>query len=161
MATTLAMPSEAELSQLSKNDLIGVVQRAVGRLQAQGTRLKKLAATVKDEAVDIGWGAVGYGTAALAGAGVGYWMGSIQRNIEDGAEGYDEESLLLLGFDKDLVAALGGAVAAYAMSKRKETKQYAPYMRMASMGALASWAGRMGYEYGMTPAEEEAQQQTA
>lgn len=159
---TLPMPSEAELSQLSKNDLIGVVQRAVGRLQAQGTRIKKMAASLKEEAVDIGWGALGYGTAALAGAGVGYWMGSIQRNIADGKEGYDEDSLLLMGFDKDLVAAVAGALGAYAMSKRKETKDYAAYVRMASMGALASWAGRMGYEYGMAPPEaEEGEQQAA
>ena len=115
---TLAMPSETELSQLSKNDLIGVVQRAVGRLQVQGTRIKKMAASLKDEAVDIGWGALGYGTAAIAGAGVGYWMGSIQRNILDGKEGYDEESLLVMGFDKDLVAALAGALGAYVMAKR-------------------------------------------
>jgi hypothetical protein len=158
---TLAMPTETELSQLSKNDLIGVVQRAVGRLQAQGSRIKKMAASLKDEAVDIGWGALGYGTAAVAGAGVGYWMGSIQRNILDGKEGYDEESLLVMGFDKDLVAAVAGAVGAYAMSKRKETKEYAPYLRMASMGALASWAGRMGYEYGMAPPEEEGEQPAA
>jgi len=170
---SLAMPSEAELSQLSKNDLIGVVQRAVGRLQAQGSRLKKMAASIKDEAIDAGMGALDYGTAALAGAGVGYWVGSIQRSIADGEEGYDEESLLVMGLDKDLVAALAAAGAAWYLSGRaskdkgsnnnKEMKSYAHYLRMAAMGALSAWAGRMGYEYGMKPpeAEEEATQSAA
>lgn len=162
---TLALPSEAELSQLSKNDLIGLVQRSVGKLQTQSSRIKKLAATLKEkgkeELVGIGLGALDYGAAAAGGAGVGYLVGSIQRKIADGEEGYDEDSLLFLGLDVDLAVAAGGALAGYFMAKKDEMRQYASYVKLAAIGALSSWAGRMGYEYGMTPPEEEAEQQAA
>jgi hypothetical protein len=158
---TLAVPSEAELSQLSKNDLVGVVQRAVAKLQTQGSRLKKLAASAKDMARSGALELADYGSAALGGAGVGLWMGSIQRKIQDGEEGYDAESLLVGGVDKDLAAAIAGAVAAYAMTKSDSTRQYSSYIKQASMGALAAWAGRVAFEYAMTPEEEEGAQQAA
>jgi hypothetical protein len=152
---TLAVPSEAELSQLSKNDLVGVVQRAVAKLQTQGSRLKKLAASAKDMAKSGALELADYGSAALGGAGVGLWMGSIQRKVLDGEEGYDEESLVIGGVDKDLAAAIAGAVAAYAMTRSDSTRKYSSYVKQASMGALAAWAGRVAYEYAMTPEEEE------
>lgn len=158
---TLPMPSEAELSQLSKNDLVGLVQRAVGKLQTQSTRLKKLAASAKDMAKSGALELADYGSAAIGGAGVGLWMGSIQRKIQDGEEGYDEASLLVAGIDKDLAAALAGAVAAYAMTRSEQTRKYSSYVKQASMGALAAWAGRVAYEYAMTPPEEEGAQQAA
>lgn len=152
---TLAVPSEAELSQLSKNDLVGVVQRAVAKLQTQGSRLKKLAASAKDMAKSGALELADYGSAALGGAGVGLWMGSIQRKVLDGEEGYDEESLVIGGVDKDLAAAIAGAVAAYAMTRSESTRKYSSYVKQASMGALAAWAGRVAFEYAMTPAEAE------
>ncbi len=152
---TLAVPSEAELSQLSKNDLVGVVQRAVAKLQTQGSRLKKMAASAKDMAKSGALELADYGSAAVGGAGVGLWMGSIQRKIQDGEEGFDEASLVIGGVDKDLAAAIAGAVAAYAMTKNDSTRKYSSYVKQASMGALAAWAGRVAYEYAMTPDEEE------
>lgn len=152
---TLAVPSEAELSQLSKNDLVGVVQRAVAKLQTQGSRLKKLAASAKDMAKSGALELADYGSAALGGAGVGLWMGSIQRKVLDGEEGYDEESLVIGGVDKDLAAAIAGAVAAYAMTRSESTRKYSSYVKQASMGALAAWAGRVAFEYAMAPEEEE------
>lgn len=56
---TLAVPSEAELTQLSKNDLIGVVQRAVTKLQSQRARLRKMADSAKSMAKS---GALGSGS---------------------------------------------------------------------------------------------------
>lgn len=158
---TLAMPSEAELSQLSKNDLVGLVQRAVGKLQTQGARIKKLAASAKDMAKSGALELADYGSAAVGGAGVGLWMGSIQRKVLDGEEGYDEESLLIAGIDKDLAAAIAGAVTAYAMTRSEQTRKYSSYVKQASMGALAAWAGRVAYEYAMTPPEEETEQAAA
>lgn len=155
---TLPMPSEAELSQLSKNDLVGLVQRAVGKLQTQSTRLKKLAASAKDMAKSGALELADYGSAAVGGAGVGLWMGSIQRKVLDKEEGYDEESLLIAGIDKDLAAAIAGAVAAYGMTRSEQTRKYSGYVKQAAMGALAAWAGRVAYEYAMTPDEEEQQQ---
>lgn len=155
---TLPMPSETELSQLSKNDLVGLVQRAVGKLQTQSSRLKKLAASAKDMAKSGALEIADYGSAAVGGAGVGLWMGSIQRKIQDGEEGFDEASLLVAGIDKDLAAALAGAVAAYAMTRSEQTRKYSSYVKQASMGALAAWAGRVAYEYAMTPPEEEGAQ---
>lgn len=155
---TLPMPSETELSQLSKNDLVGLVQRAVGKLQTQSSRIKKLAASAKDMAKSGALEIADYGSAAVGGAGVGLWMGSIQRKIQDGEEGFDEASLLVAGIDKDLAAALAGAVAAYAMTRSEQTRKYSSYVKQASMGALAAWAGRVAYEYAMTPPEEEGAQ---
>ena len=153
----LALPTEAELSQLSKNDLISVVQRTVSKLQTQGARIRKLSASVKGAAKTGALEVADYGSAALGGAGVGMWMGSIQRKVMDGEEGYDENSLLVGGVDKDLAAAIAGAAAAYAMTRSKNdaTRRYSSYVKQGAMGALAAWAGRTAYEYAMTPPEEE------
>lgn len=153
----LAVPTETELSQLSKNDLVSVVQRTVSKLQAQGARIRKLSASVKEAAKTGALELADYGSAALGGAGVGMWMGSIQRKILDGEEGFDENSLLIAGVDKDLAAAIAGAATAYAMTKSKSesTRKYSSYVKTGAMGALAAWAGRVAYEYAMTPPEEE------
>ena len=158
-----ALPTEVELSQLSKNDLISVVQRSVNKLQVQGARLRKLSASVKEAAKSGALELADYGSAALGGASVGLWMGSIQRKILDGEEGYDEDSLLIAGVDKDLAAAIAGAATAYAMTKSKNdsVRKYSSYIKLGAMGALASWAGRVAYEYAMTPPEEEEGGQAA
>ena len=149
-----ALPTEAELSQLSKNDLISVVQRTVSKIQSQGARIRKLTVSAKEAAKSGALEVADYGSAALGGAGVGLWMGSIQRKIADGEEGYDEDSLLIAGMDKDLAAALAGAFAAYAMTKSKSepTRKYSSYVKQGAMGALAAWAGRVAYEYALAPA---------
>ncbi|MEX1362162.1 MAG: hypothetical protein AB1Z98_03505 [Nannocystaceae bacterium] len=155
----LAVPSEAELTQLSKNDLVGVVQRAVAKLQSQRTRIRKLAESAKDVAKTGALELADYGSAAAGGAGVGMMMGTIQAKIAAGEEGYDEESLLIMGVDKDLAAAIAGAAAAYWMSTRAKpgepAHKYAHYVKQGAMGALAAWAGRVAYEYALTPDEEE------
>ncbi len=158
-----SLPTEAELSQLSKNDLIAALQRNVAKLQSQGSRLRKLSASVKDMAKTGALGAADYGCAAVGGAGVGLWMGSIQRKILDGEEGYDEDSLLIAGVDKDLAAAIVGGLAAYGMTKSKSepTRKYAVYVKQGAMGALAAWASRTAYEYAITPPEEEGGSQAA
>lgn len=156
----VAVPTEAELSQLSKNDLISVVQRTVTKLQSQSARIRKLSTSAKEAAKTGALELADYGSAALGGAGVGMWMGSIQRKITDGEEGYDEESLLIAGVDKDLAAAIAGAATAYAMTKSKNesVRKYSSYVKTGAMGALSAWAGRMAYEYAMTPPEEEEAQ---
>ncbi len=159
----LAVPSEAELTQLSKNDLIGVVQRAVTKLQSQKTRLRKLAESAKGMAKSGALELADYGSAALGGAGVGMMMGTIQAKILAGEEGYDEESLLVMGIDKDLAAAIAAAATAYAMtrSKNESAQKYSHYVKTGAMGALAAWAGRAAYEYALTPDEEEGAAQAA
>ncbi|MCA9652550.1 MAG: hypothetical protein KC501_21720 [Myxococcales bacterium] len=161
----LAVPSEAELTQLSKNDLVGVVQRAVAKLQSQRGRIRKLAESAKGIAKTGALELADYGSAALGGAGVGMMMGTIQAKIAAGEEGYDEESLLVMGVDKDLAAAIAGAAAAYWMSTRGKpddpSRKYAHYVKQGAMGALAAWAGRVAYEYALTPDEEEGGQQAA
>src|SRR5690606_26600933 len=62
---TLAMPSEAELSQLSNDVLVGLVKRAVGKLQTQGARIKELAASAKDMAKSDALELADYGSAAV------------------------------------------------------------------------------------------------
>lgn len=165
---SLAVPSEAELTQLSKNDLVGVVQRAVAKLQSQRSRIRKLASSAKEVAKSGALELADYGSAALGGAGVGMMMGSIQAKIAAGEEGYDEESLLVFGVDKDLAAAIAGAAAAYAISRKADAKKaddpahkYAHYVKMGAVGALASWAGRVAYEYALTPDEEQGGGQQA
>ncbi len=151
------MPTEAELSQLSKPALIQLTQSTISKIYKQGARIRKLSASAKDMAKTGALEAADYGSAALGGAGVGLWMGSIQRKVLDGEEGYDEDSLLIAGMDKDLAAGLAGVFTAYAMQKSKSepTRKYSTYVKQGAMGALAAWAGRVAYEYAMTPPEEE------
>ncbi|MCA9707871.1 MAG: hypothetical protein KDK70_18610 [Myxococcales bacterium] len=139
------------------------MQRSVNKLQVQGARLRKLSASVKEAAKSGALELADYGSAAVGGASVGLWMGSIQRKILDGEEGYDEDSLLIAGVDKDLAAAIAGAATAYAMTKSKNdsVRKYSSYIKLGAMGALASWAGRVAYEYAMTPPEEEEGGQAA
>ncbi|MCH9682856.1 MAG: hypothetical protein K0V04_15575 [Deltaproteobacteria bacterium] len=152
----LAVPSQVELAQLSKPDLIAAVQAAVKKIQSQGSRIKKLGAQTKavvqsEPAQEL----MDYGSAAISGAGVGMWMGSIQRKILDGEEGYTEDSLSIGGVPMDLAAALAGGATAYMLSRSDKTAPYARFAKGGALGALGAALGRMGYESALAPDEEQ------
>ncbi len=158
----LAVPTDAELAQLSKNDLIAIVQRSVGKLKAQKDRIRKLGHQVKEVSGIIaktpGVAELAeYGVATASGAMTGLMMGKIQRKIVDGEEGYTEESLMIGGVDKDLAAALSGALVSFACSRAPYAgvKKAGAYLKLASIGALSAWAGRAAYENALAPEEEE------
>lgn len=169
---TMALPTEAELSQLSKNDLIGVVQTSMRKLQAQSGRIRKLGKQAKDLILEYSkqgaFELADYAAAGLAAGAAGMWMGSIQAKIDAGEEGYDEESLLAFGVDKDLAATIVAVGTAFYLHRRassaleakdeeghKNWEQAAHYVKQGAAGLLAGWAYRMSYEYAMAPPEEE------
>ena len=104
------------------------------------------------------------GVAAASGAGVGYWMGAIQRKIAAGEEGYDEESLLILGIDLDLATGVAMGLGAWGLStfsKSETTKRGAHYLGMASIGAISAATGRLAYESALRGDQEEDEAQAA
>ena len=164
--TSLAL---ADLSTMSPDELAEVAEASLAQNQKQKSKIDELLGERTElavEAVSIDWaelaGAIGGGATA------GMVMGNIQYEIDAGTEGYDEESLKLLGFvDKDIAMALGATVGHYMAKKagaRAERRQpgsgqsslkMARVLRGTAMGVASGAAYRMGYAFAAEPDDDE------
>ena len=134
------MVDRAKLMDMNKEQLVDAVDRAVEK-----------AKSYKDKAVAAASEIMDYLFAAAGAGAVGYWLGSIQRKIDAGEEGYDEESLKFFGADKDLAAGVAIAVA----SNVKQLKKWKQPLRTFAMGSLSFWAGRKSFEVAYEMEEDE------
>lgn len=122
--------SHAELMELNKDQLASAVSRAVDKAKT----MKEKAAKATEEVLDFVFAGLGGGLA-------GYWLGSIQREINAGVEGYDEDSLKFFGVDKDLGVGLALAIGANV----KQLKKFRAPLRAGGMGFLSFWTGRKAF----------------
>jgi len=128
------------LMSMSKEDLADTTIRTVEKAKT----IKEKAAAATAEILEFAFAAVGGGLA-------GYWIGSIQREINAGTEGYDEDSLKFFGVDKDLGAGLAAAV----LSQMKQVKKFKSPLRAAGMGMLSFWTGRKAFNMALEAEVEE------
>ena len=124
-------PNQADLMRMSKEDLAGAVDRAVTKAKTY----KEKAAKAAEEVMEFVFAGLGAGVA-------GYWLGSIQREIEAGTEGYDEDSLKFFGVDKDLGFGLALAVA----SQMGFARKFKAPTRAGGIGMLSFWSGRKAFQ---------------
>lgn len=128
-----AAVNTADLMKMPKDELAEETVKLANRLQ-----------TVKTKAVEAGEAAVDFVAGGAGGGAAGYWMGTIQRQIDAGTEGFDDDSKKLMGVDKDL--ALGVVLASLSYVKGMK-KQYKGPLRQAGIGALSFYVGRKAYEH--------------
>lgn len=125
---------------MNKEDLADAVDKAVTRAQK-----------IKEKGVVAAKAILEFVFAGAGGAVVGYWLGSIQREINAGTEGYDEDSLKIFGVDKDL----GAGLAMAGLSAVKGLKKFRGPLRAGGMGALSFWTGRKAYNNALEKEVEE------
>ena len=126
------MPTQAQLMAMNKEDLADAVDGAITKVKTY----KEKAARAAEEMLEFVFAGLGASVA-------GWWLGSIQREIEDGTEGYDVDSLKLWGVDKDLgLGVLMGVGSQLGFGGKK----FKAGLRAGAMGTLSFWAGRKSYK---------------
>ena len=133
-------PTHDELMAMPKADLANTTIRSVSRAE----KAKAAAIRAAKEIMD-------YVFSAIGAAVIGWWLGSIAREIEAGTEGYDEESMSWFGVDKDLVVGVAGAVTA----QMGWAKKYKDTVRQVSAGIIAFWSGRTTFGMALEREDEE------
>ena len=136
--------STRELMALPKRELAEETLKLAEKLQDFKSKAKEKALAAAEANAD-------YMSAAAGAAAAGYVMGSVQKEIDAGTEGYDEESKKVMGVPKDLAIGLGLAGASYL----KQFKKYQPHLRQGGIGALSVYIGRSAFENARAPDEDE------
>ncbi len=135
--------TRTELMGRTKEELADAVVRAVDKAKV----MKDKAAEATEEVLEFLFAGLGGGLG-------GYWIGSIQKEVDAGTEGYDEESLKFFGVDKDLGTGLAMALA----SQAKQLRKFKAPMRAGGMGMLAFWSGRKAYNMALTAVDEDEEE---
>lgn len=151
MPQALALPTHQELMSLPKDELAGETLRIAQALDTAKTKAKDLVKEGKEKAKAAAMESLTYLAAGTGAAAAGAWMGSIQKDIDAGTEGYTEDSKTLMGVDKDI--ALGVVLAG--MSYSKGLKKWKPYLRQSGIGAISFYIGRKAFEFTRKPDEDE------
>ncbi|MCR9165545.1 MAG: hypothetical protein ACE37F_00830 [Nannocystaceae bacterium] len=136
--------SHRELMALPKRELAEETLKLAERIQSITTKTKEKTKAIAEANAD-------YMSAAAGAAAAGWMMGTVQKEIDAGTEGYSEESKKILGVDKDLAFGLGCAGASYV----KQLKKYKIYLRGGGIGALGFFIGRKTFEHARAPDEED------
>lgn len=126
---------------MNKEDLADAVDRSIAKVKTY----KEKAAKAAEEMLEFVF-------AGLGGAVAGWWLGSIQREIDAGTEGYDVDSLKLFGVDKDLAL---GVVMGVGSQLGFGGKKFKAGLRAGAMGTLSFWAGRKSYQMAYEKEEED------
>lgn len=137
--------SQRDLKALTKAELVEVAERLFDKVHAIKTQAKEKALAAAEANAD-------YMTAAVGAAAAGYMMGSVQKEIDAGTEGYSEENKKILGIPKDLALGLTCTGASYL----DYFKPYKPYLRQGGIGAMSFFIGRSTFEYAAAADEETA-----
>lgn len=137
--------SHHELMALPKRELAEETLKLAEKLHDFKSKAKEKALAAAEANAD-------YMTAAVGAAAAGWVMGSVQKEIDAGTEGYTEESKKIFGIPKDLAIGLGCAGASYS----EYFKKYRAYLRQGGIGALSFFIGRSAFDHAAAPDDETA-----
>lgn len=151
-------PTEEELNSLNRAQINSLVLAQSDANERLDGRYKKLLAKGTQKPKTPGQIVADYLLSAAGSGAMAFWRGSNQAKIDNGEEGYDEDSLYFAGVEKDLWASLALAATSVAMSRSKNTlaKGYAPYVQQFAMGGTSWYVGM--YAYQQATASDEPQE---
>jgi len=128
------MAKEASLADVSKKELAEQYAGLKRRMDKTRKQARDEGETLIRDVITVG-----------SGAGVGYLMGSRAASVAGGSEEELAEAQQIAGVDMDLV--IGGGLAAVGLMKLGG--KMSDTVRAAGIGALTSWASRLGHEKGL------------
>ena len=136
----IKMAKEAALKDVSKQELAEAYSKLKARTRNAQVVAKKEGEALISDALTVG-----------TGWGVGYVMGQRVADVDPTDEDAMAEAQQMAGIDIDLL--IGGSAAVIGLMKLGGKQSDA--VRAIGIGALAEWAGRLGYEQGVESKEEE------